>query len=87
MLHLLSLFLFRVQSVYQLPVVADDSEFLAKGIPAEWIPIIRKTGITTIDELKQANPNKLFNDLCGFRKKLKLEIAAPSADDVKKWVE
>ena len=69
------------------PVVADDSEFLAKGIPAEWIPIIRKTGITTIDELKQANPNKLFNDLCGFRKKLKLEIAAPSADDVKKWVE
>ena len=67
-------------------VVASDDEFVAMGIPAEWIPVIIKAGYTNSAALKAANPNKLFNDLCGFRKKLKMEIAAPVIDDVKKWV-
>ena len=28
----------------------------------------------TIEQLKGLNPNKLFNDVCGKKKKLKLEI-------------
>jgi len=67
-------------------VVASNDEFVALGIPAEWIPVIIKAGYTTAESLKTANPNKLFNDLCGFRKKLKMEIAAPTIDQVKTWV-
>jgi lysyl-tRNA synthetase class 2 len=33
----------------------------------------------------EANPNKLFNDVCGMRKKLKLEVANPTIDEVKGW--
>jgi lysyl-tRNA synthetase, class II len=54
-------------------------------IRAELVPLIEKLGISTIDQLKNANPNKLFNDLCGLRKKMKLEIPNPSVDEVKGW--
>jgi lysyl-tRNA synthetase, class II len=36
--------------------------------------------------LKSANANKLFNDVCGLRKKFKIEAPAPTADEVKAWV-
>jgi len=65
----------------------DDSEFLALGIPAEWVPVVRKAGLKTASEVKSANPNKLLNDLSGLRKKLKLEIPALKIDDVKAWCE
>jgi len=42
-------------------------------------------GINTIEELKDANPNKVFNDLGGMRKKLKLELTMPSKEDVTAW--
>jgi lysyl-tRNA synthetase class 2 len=35
--------------------------------------------------LKAANPNKVFNDLGGMRKKLKLEITMPEKDAVMEW--
>ena len=63
---------------------ADD--FVAMGIPAEYADIIMKSGYSTPEALKTAIPSKLFNDICGMRKKLKLEIKAPSLDDVKSWV-
>lgn len=66
---------------------ATDEEFMRLGIPKEWIPVIRQKGFNTIDELKQANPNKLFNDLNGMRKKLKLDIPALKIDEVKGWIE
>lgn len=66
--------------------VTDIELFAEKGIPQEYIPLIVKAGINTLDQLKAANPNKLFNDICGLRKKLKLEIANPTADQVKEWV-
>ncbi|HOW30553.1 MAG TPA: lysine--tRNA ligase, partial [Bacteroidales bacterium] len=65
----------------------DDSELLALGIPAEWVPVVRKAGFKTASEVKSANPNKLLNDLSGLRKKLKLEIPALKIDDVKAWCE
>lgn len=65
--------------------VYTDEDFLALGISAEWVPVIRKMGFNTPDELKAANPNKVFNDLGGMRKKLKLEIAIPTKDEVMAW--
>jgi lysyl-tRNA synthetase class 2 len=65
--------------------VYTDADFITLGVAAEWVPVLRKMGFNTPDELKAANPNKVFNDLGGMRKKLKLEIAIPTKDEVMAW--
>ena len=50
------------------------------------MPVIRKAGINTISQLKAANPNKLFNDLGGLRKKLKLDIPALNREQFDAWL-
>ena len=66
--------------------LTTDEEFMAVGIPSDWIPIVRKSGIQTMEALKSANPNKLFNDLNGQRKKLKLDIPALKIEEVMEWL-
>ena len=61
-------------------------EFIALGFAAEWIPILREKGYQTINALKEANPNKLINDLNGMRKKKKLNIPAINPADLEKWL-
>ncbi len=63
-----------------------EEKFAELGIPAEWIQVIFKLGITRVDEMKQLNANKLHQDLCGQNKKLKLGLANPSQDEVKNWL-
>ncbi|ACU03772.1 lysine--tRNA ligase [Pedobacter heparinus] len=65
--------------------ITTDEDFVNAGVPAEWVQAVRKMGINTIEELKAANPNKVFNDLGGMRKKLKLELAMPSKEEVTAW--
>ncbi len=65
--------------------VSSEDDFKAIGVPAEWIPVLSKMGFNTIEQLKAANPNKVFNDLGGMRKKLKLEISIPSKEEVMNW--
>lgn len=65
---------------------SDADVFLELGIAEHWIPLLMKLGVNTLDQLKAANPNKLFNDLCGMRKKMKLEVANPTIDEVKSWI-
>lgn len=65
--------------------VSTDADFAAAGVPAEWVPALQKLNIQTVDQLKAANPNKLFNDLGGVRKKLKMDVKMPAIDDVKGW--
>ncbi len=60
-------------------------ELKAAGVPDVWLPLLEKMGIINKENLKAANPNKLFNDLCGMRKKLKMEVPNPTADEVKSW--
>jgi len=67
--------------------IATEAEYQAIGIPVEWIPVLQKMGFMTIQAIKEANPNKVFNDLGGMRKKLKLDISTPQKDDVMKWFE
>ncbi len=64
---------------------AGPEDFIATGIPAEWVPVLHKMGFTTVEELKAGNPNKVFNDLGGMRKKMKLEIAMPQKEVVMEW--
>jgi lysyl-tRNA synthetase class 2 len=65
--------------------VASVEDYIALGIPQEWVPVLQKMGFTTIPALKEANPNKVFNDLGGMRKKMKLEITMPSKEEVTAW--
>jgi lysyl-tRNA synthetase class 2 len=67
--------------------IVKADELQERGVPEEWVQVLAKIGITTAEQLGLANPNKLFNDVCGLRKKLKLEMKNPSLDDVKAWVE
>ncbi|MBR6292197.1 MAG: DUF4332 domain-containing protein, partial [Bacteroidales bacterium] len=66
--------------------VTTDEDFVKHGVPAEWVPVLRKAGINTIAQLKEANPNKLLNDLGGLRKKMKLDIPAVKKEEIEAWV-
>jgi lysyl-tRNA synthetase class 2 len=66
---------------------ATDQDYLDQEIPQELIPVLQKVGILTIEQLKNATATKLFNDVCGMRKKMKLnDVKNPTLEDVQKWV-
>ena len=64
-----------------------EEAYTAIGVPAEWVPAVQKAGYLTVESLRDANPNKLQQELCGLNKKFKLELANPTQDDVARWVE
>lgn len=66
--------------------LATDADYEAAGVPSVWVSALQKMGILTIPQLKEANPNKIFNDLGGMRKKLKIEEKMPSKEEVEAWV-
>ncbi len=68
--------------------VSDPAEkYIEIGVPEEWVPVIQKMGYLTVDSLRKLPAGKFFNDLCGFNKKNKLGLKAPSMEEVKKWCE
>lgn len=65
----------------------SDEKFIEKGIPAEWVPALRKAGLQTLKQLSEVeNPNKLHQDLCGVNKKNKLGLTNPSKEQVADWI-
>ena len=65
-----------------------EEAFTALGIPAEWVAPIQKAGVLTVEALGGLErPGKLFQDLLDINKKFKLGYKAPTADEVKQWVE
>lgn len=66
--------------------VSTDQQFTEIGVPEVWIPALRKLNVNTLETLKNANPNKLLNDLGGMRKKLKMDVAAVQLDEIKQWI-
>lgn len=65
--------------------IATLDDFVNIGVPPEWVPVLNKMGFNTVEELKAANPNKVFNDLGGMRKKLKLNIDMPTKEAAMAW--
>ena len=66
---------------------ATREDYLGVGIREELIPILQKLGLSTVDQIKKATPNKLFNDVCGMRKKMKLtEVKNPTLEEVETWI-
>jgi lysyl-tRNA synthetase, class II len=68
--------------------ISTEADFVAVGVPAQWVPAVQQLGFMTVAQLKAANPNKLFNDLGGVRKKLKMsDVPMPKIEEVKGWME
>jgi lysyl-tRNA synthetase class 2 len=65
----------------------SDEKFVERGIPAEWIAVLRKMSLNTLDALSNLAPGKLHNDLCGFNKKNRLGLPNPSQEEVKNWIQ
>jgi len=61
-------------------------KYTAIGISEEWVEVIQKAGFITVASLKDQNPNKLHQDLCGLNKKNKLELKNPSKEEVAEWI-
>ena len=65
-----------------------DEAFLEKGIPAEWIPILRKAGYNLVATLQGANPAKIQQQIIEILKKYKEYLGGmekPSQDEIAKW--
>ncbi len=84
-----------IQDVLFFPQMKPEKKFeydpveayTAIGVPAEWVPVIQKLGFLKVENLATAKFGKLFNDLCGINKKGKMNLANPTQDDVKGWIE
>ncbi len=64
----------------------SEKEFEEGGVRKELIPIIQKMGIVSMGQLKEIKPSKLFNDIAGMRKKLKLEnVQNPTLQEIEGW--
>ena len=64
----------------------DETKFGAVGVPAEWVPVLHKMSLLTVEAMRKVAPGKLFNDLCGFNKKNKLGLKNPTLDEVRSWM-
>ena len=65
----------------------DPKEFEAAGVRTELIPLLQKLGIQSLTQMKEIKASKLFNDVCGTRKKMKLEgIQNPTMEEVEGWL-
>lgn len=63
-----------------------EKEFEELGVRKELLPIFQKLGLNSRAQLKEIKASKLFNDVCGMRKKLKLEITNPTLEEVEGWL-
>ncbi|WP_291786434.1 lysine--tRNA ligase [Cecembia sp.] len=66
--------------------LATDEDFVELGIPLALVAVIRELNIHTIEQLKEYDVNKLFNDVCGRRKKMKLDVPNPTKEEVEAWL-
>ncbi|MFO7879134.1 MAG: lysine--tRNA ligase, partial [Bacteroidales bacterium] len=68
------------------PEFDKPEKFISVGIPEEWIPVVQKAGFMRIEDMKDENPNKLHQILCGLNKKHKMGLKNPGQNDVKEWI-
>ncbi|MCE2996993.1 MAG: lysine--tRNA ligase [Cyclobacteriaceae bacterium] len=63
-----------------------QKELETAGVRADLIPILIKLGVHSQAQLKEIKPTKLFNDIPGMRKKLKLELVQnPTLQEIEGW--
>ncbi len=62
------------------------AKYTEMGIPEEWVGVIQKAGYYRASELKELNPNKFHQQICGLNKKHKLGLNNPNPEEVKAWL-
>jgi lysyl-tRNA synthetase class 2 len=66
---------------------STEADFEAIGVRVELLPILQKLGIVTVGKLKETKATKLFNDIPGMRKKLKLDsVQNPTLQEIEGWL-
>lgn len=63
------------------------AKFMELDIPEAWVAVIQKAGYNLVSDMKEVNPQKLHQDICGVNKKYKLELTNPSVDEVAGWIQ
>jgi lysyl-tRNA synthetase class 2 len=65
----------------------DPTEFEAAGVRSDLLPVLQKIGIQSLAQMREMKASKLFNDVCGTRKKMKLEdVQNPTLQEVESWL-
>ena len=62
-----------------------DEAFVALGVPADVIPVLRKVGYNLTATLKGVAPAKIQQQIIEIIKKYKLEIERPSQETIELW--
>lgn len=68
-------------------VFASDQDYVGIGVPLEWVPVLQKAGYVKLEQLVETKHTKVHQDICGLKKKMKLDLQNPSQDEVKAWQE
>ena len=63
------------------------SKYVEIGVPEEWVEVIQKAGYLTVESMKEANPGKLMQEICGLNKKHKLGLKNPGNEEIASWIE
>ena len=63
-----------------------EAKYTEIGVPAEWVPVLQKAGYNLVSDLKEANPQKIQQDICGLNKKFKLGLENPKVDQIAEWI-
>lgn len=63
------------------------AEWEAIGVAECWIPVLNKCGYYLVSDIKDVNPQKLQQDVCGVNKKYKLGYDNPKVDEFASWIE
>lgn len=71
----------------KLPAKDKVEAYLPLGIPAEIVPVLQKVGYYLVQDLKEANPQKIQQQMGEVIKKYQLEITKPSVPDIAAWIE
>ena len=65
-----------------------DKDYEKLGVRAELVPILHKLNMLTREAIAESKDSKLFNDVCGMRKKLKLnDVTNPTVEEVQGWIQ
>jgi len=68
-------------------IESKKEEYIAFGIPEEWVEPLKALGNTTIEKIKAfEKPGKLLQEMMGYRKKNKLEVGTVKNEQVSGWI-
>ena len=63
------------------------AKFMEIGVAEDLVPVLYKVGYNLVSDLKEANAQKIQQQIGEIIKKFKLEIQKPSVNDITAWLE